>query len=586
MENVGSIDYVARIDTRQLRKDSDEADSLARRAGDSIGDNTERGSGKASTALASLGGIAKNTALVIGATLTAGVVAATRASWNQVSAVQASGATLNSYIGDATKVTQIQKDLIKFAQSDLGVLFNRKDLFESASGLAQLNIQAEKIPGYVKIASRAVATNRTDWTNLNDAIADVLSTGEIAGPTFDRLQRSGFKLDNSLRNAAITSEEFFKALDVGIPESVSQDMENIIPLSIRFESAFRAVGDAILGVNEIGDGFTAGSLGQQLINGIKSFTEFLRREEIRSSLREIGTTIASTFTIARTAFMSFFNAFQPAIDYVRSNQKLWETLKLTLMAIGAVVLSLAVGIGIVLVGAFVAVSAAVEVAAWLMEAIINAVFAFGQGIGNIIGTVAAFGTITGQVFSNAVGFIKSTFSSLFGFFQGLWSNIIGLFSSVGTAVGNAIGATFKNVINSVLRGAANLINGFINAINGAVETINKIPGVKLNKLGTLPIPALAAGGIVSSPTLAMIGEGRESEAVLPLSKLDDMLSEGASSRSGGSEIKIELNMSGIMTRSKSDMRAVASDLIESLNEQLRARQLDEIGGGNLRRGIA
>ena len=33
------------------------------------------------------------------------------------------------------------------------------------------------------------------------------------------------------------------------------------------------------------------------------------------------------------------------------------------------------------------------------------------------------------------------------------------------------------------------------------------------------IPALAEGGIVTGPTLALIGEGRESEAVIPLSKL-------------------------------------------------------------------
>ncbi len=40
------------------------------------------------------------------------------------------------------------------------------------------------------------------------------------------------------------------------------------------------------------------------------------------------------------------------------------------------------------------------------------------------------------------------------------------------------------------------------------------------------IPALAKGGIVTGPTLALIGEGRESEAVIPLSKLDAMMTGG------------------------------------------------------------
>ena len=41
------------------------------------------------------------------------------------------------------------------------------------------------------------------------------------------------------------------------------------------------------------------------------------------------------------------------------------------------------------------------------------------------------------------------------------------------------------------------------------------------------IPALAEGGIVTGPTLALIGEGSESEAVIPLSKLNNMIQGGS-----------------------------------------------------------
>ena len=54
------------------------------------------------------------------------------------------------------------------------------------------------------------------------------------------------------------------------------------------------------------------------------------------------------------------------------------------------------------------------------------------------------------------------------------------------------------------------------------------------------IPALAAGGVATAPTLAMIGEGGEPEAVLPLSKLAALLDEwnkkpkpGGGPRGGG-----------------------------------------------------
>ena len=46
--------------------------------------------------------------------------------------------------------------------------------------------------------------------------------------------------------------------------------------------------------------------------------------------------------------------------------------------------------------------------------------------------------------------------------------------------------------------------------------------------GFMPnIPMLAEGGIVTGPTLALIGEGKESEAVIPLSKLNTMMQGGS-----------------------------------------------------------
>jgi len=53
------------------------------------------------------------------------------------------------------------------------------------------------------------------------------------------------------------------------------------------------------------------------------------------------------------------------------------------------------------------------------------------------------------------------------------------------------------------------------------------------------IPALAEGGVVTGPTLALIGEGRESEAVIPLSKLNTMMEGG-----GGQNVVVTGRISG------------------------------------------
>lgn len=143
-----------------------------------------------------------------------------------------------------------------------------------------------------------------------------------------------------------------------------------------------------------------------------------------------------------------------------------------------------------------------------------------NGIKNVFRSV---GSWFGSVFRGAYNAVTNIFSRLRGFFSGIWNSIVGLFRGAGSRVGNAIGGTFKNVINSILGQVARIINGFIGAINGAVGTINNIPGVSIGKLSKLSVPHLAQGGIVTAPTLAMVGEGGQSEAVIPLDKLENMM---------------------------------------------------------------
>jgi hypothetical protein len=83
---------------------------------------------------------------------------------------------------------------------------------------------------------------------------------------------------------------------------------------------------------------------------------------------------------------------------------------------------------------------------------------------------------------------------------------------------------FKAIMNALGMGAA-------------AGTTSDLTGGLLGGLSKLlGFTAMAEGGIVSKPTFAMVGEGGESEAVMPLSKLDTMLSNAFSSgtKSGNS----------------------------------------------------
>ncbi len=75
---------------------------------------------------------------------------------------------------------------------------------------------------------------------------------------------------------------------------------------------------------------------------------------------------------------------------------------------------------------------------------------------------------------------------------------------------------------------------FYDANKSEIDSISKKQGVDLGVAQEIyrnnlkNVPKLATGGIITKPTLAMVGEGAESEAVLPLSKLDSLLGGGGS----------------------------------------------------------
>lgn len=176
----------------------------------------------------------------------------------------------------------------------------------------------------------------------------------------------------------------------------------------------------------------------------------------------------------------------------------------------------------------------------------------------------------------AVSMIIKHFDKIKEVVQNVWNWITGIFGKIGD-IGTSV---VKGAVNSVIGFAENTINGFIRLINSALGAINKIPGVNIGTIGELSIPRLAEGGIVpatSGGRLAVIGEGGEDEAVIPLSKLRDMNIGG----SGGGDVRVELNMSGIMARSRTDLRDIAVDMIEAVNEGLRAKNLPQLGNGKI-----
>lgn len=140
---------------------------------------------------------------------------------------------------------------------------------------------------------------------------------------------------------------------------------------------------------------------------------------------------------------------------------------------------------------------------------------FGERWNDVTNALSNVATWFGNIFSSAYEAVTNAFSSIGSFFSGVWETVKNIFVNAGQMVGSAVGGAFKSAVNAVLGTIENVVNGFIGMINGVIGMINKIPGVSLGSVGYVSLPRLARGGIVDSPTVAMIGEAGK-EVVMPL----------------------------------------------------------------------
>lgn len=188
-----------------------------------------------------------------------------------------------------------------------------------------------------------------------------------------------------------------------------------------------------------------------------------------------------------------------------------------------------------------------------------------------------------EILRGVIDFIAGVFT---GDWDRAWQGIVGIFSGIWD--------TLEGIVKTVLNAVIGVINVALGAISGAVNSIiravNKISftapdwvpevggktlGFDIKEVDSWSIPYLASGGVVTSPTMAMIGEGRHSEAVIPLDnspQMDDLVNKIAEASRGtpsdqpihlqvvldGSvlfETIVEQNKSAVIRTGKSPLRS-------------------------------
>ena len=141
---------------------------------------------------------------------------------------------------------------------------------------------------------------------------------------------------------------------------------------------------------------------------------------------------------------------------------------------------------------------------------------FGERWADVTNALSSVSNWFGEMFTNAYNAVKDAFSSIGDFFKGVWDTVKSIFVNAGQMVGEAVGGAFKSAVNAVLGTIENVVNDFIGMINGVLGVVRNLPGLGwVGSVSTVSLPRLARGGIVDSPTIAMIGEAGK-EAVVPL----------------------------------------------------------------------
>ena len=181
---------------------------------------------------------------------------------------------------------------------------------------------------------------------------------------------------------------------------------------------------------------------------------------------------------------------------------------------------------------------------WLKNNIITPIGNFFTGMWNgIITTVNTVANTIKNVFNTVFNWLKTNIITPIGnFFKGLWDGI-------GNGL-RGLSDIIKNIFNGIVNIIKTPINWIIDGFNTMIRGVNSlkipdwVPGLGGKSLSLPTIPKLAMGGIITSPTLAMVGEAG-TEAVMPLENntgwIDDLASK-INGAGGGAPISLTVQI--------------------------------------------
>lgn len=424
-------------------------------------------------------------------------------------------ATLTGVTGSTAEVvTQMKATMQAFLSPSKNMQAALKNMgYESGQAL----LESKGLQGSLDALKDAVGGNELAFAGLFSSVEAQTAVLAMAGNQAENLTSKTAEMYEATgaANTAFERQTNTLAYDIQMIKNLGANFltqlgTNILPYVREFaEAALPVVSEAL---EKIG-GYMTGTIIPAAETAVKWISE--HRTLILALAAGIATAVAAykAYKVAITAY----NAVMAVYKVVTAASATGTfTLAGAMTALNLPVLAVVAAIGLAVAAGILIYKNWDKIKAKAVE--------LGAKISEVWGNIK---TGVSEAVANLVSAFQSNFPLLSAYLSGWWESVSAAWENVKAIFGNAFGM----IVNL----AKAPINGVISAINWVLEKINSIsvtipdwvPGVGGKTLGfNIPtIPALAAGGIATAPTLAQIGEGGEPEAVLPLSKLAALLDE-------------------------------------------------------------
>lgn len=313
---------------------------------------------------------------------------------------------------------------------------------------------------------------------------------------------------------------------------------------------------------------------------------------LADALTNIGNWISEHKPIVET-FIIVLGSFALAWGIVTTALSLWKKVSdiasLATKGLGSVIgfLTSPIGIAVIAIGSIIAIGVLLYKNWDVLKAkaieVWNGIKAkfeeFKNWLGNIFATdwSQRFGFL-GNILNGFLANVRNIFNSVKQIFGGIIDFVAGVFTGNWSRAWQGVKDIFGGIMNGLGAVMKAPLNAVIGLINGAISGLNRIsvdipswvPGFGGKTFGVnIPnIPYLARGGIIDSPTLAMVGEAGK-EAVVPLENNTqglDILAAKLMERLGGTNISNGEKDRAIQIILKLGDIEFARALIDSINK--------------------